>query len=196
MSSQSLTNREGVGLFFSQPSSLSSMLTCQCGVSRLQKKGGVSNLLQHFERKRPLELKSARERKNTSGQRDLSKRHINSKIISIHGWISYLLQCLRPFWMVQNEDVCFHIWYDKSSLNNFKLYLSKLSTVFKANISRMLPKNFALIFDGHTTTKAHYVAMFATFTKKDGLGYGSEFLALSPLEDGTSQSADENMNFL
>lgn len=98
--------------------------------------------------------------------------------------------------MVQNKDVCAHIRYDKLSLNVFKLYLLRLSTVVETNIAGMIPETFALIFDRWTALRVHKVAVFATFPNANGLGYGSACLELSLLEGETSQNADNHKMFL
>lgn len=49
------------------------------------------------------------------------------------------------------------------------------------------------MFDGHTTLETHYVTVFATYPSGTTLGYGYVCLALSPLEDETTQDSDEHI---
>lgn len=94
--------------------------------------------------------------------------------------------------MIQIEDDCVHIQYDKSSLNTFKHSLSEISTIVQANILSVLPKNFALIFGWQIMPEAHYVAVFDTISEEGG----SACPTLLPLKDETNQSAGEHIIFL
>lgn len=197
MTTPAISNKEIVNLFYTRASDTSNVWKCQCGTSRTQNGTGFSNLMQHLDRKHPAEVKEARARKLASyNQRSLSSLLYCPKVVAVHGWLCYVIHCLRPFSVVNNDDVRAHIRYDRISLNTFKTYLAALTTRVELKISTALPDRFALVFDGQTTPEAHYVAVFATYPNENASGYLAACLAMSPLEDETTHSAEEHVEFL
>lgn len=56
------------------------------------------------------------------------------------------------------------------------------------NIDEMFLGCFAVVFDRWTTGSVHYVSLFATYPAKNDIGYSKILLAISPVEEETSQS--------
>lgn len=142
----------------SYPTNISSIsLTCKLvsltrcgnasvGTSPTQNGTGVSNLKQHLERKHPAELRTARKKSTHEQQKSLCKRLCCPKFISIQLWLSYVTHCLRPFAVVQNEDVQTHISFERVSLKTFKLYVSAQTSRVDDNILNCAPGRFSLVF--------------------------------------------------
>lgn len=57
-----------------------------------------------------------------------------------------------------------------------------LSTVVELPIAKILPNKYILIFDGWSTTDAHYVAIFANYLSFKAWSYEKVRLGFSPLE--------------
>lgn len=81
------------------------------------------------------------------------------------------------------------------SLKSFKLYMFALTSRLEENILNFSPDRFALVFGEETTLKAYCVASSAKFPHQNVHGYHSTFLALSPLDDETTQNAYEHIHF-
>lgn len=114
----------------------------------------------------------------------------------IFGLITYIVHAVRPSYHVDNPIIREHVRYKSISLNIMKGYTSNLTTHVESKISRILPDCLALLFDGQTTTKAHYIAVFATFLTKNEQRFDSMCFVLLPLEDETTQNAHKHVQFL
>lgn len=140
--------------------------------------------------------------KNTKRSWRASKRRRPTKV-HLQFWIpssaqkrSYISHAVWPLADVENPMIGEHINYECTSLNAMKKYMSKLMTHVESKISLVLPDRFAIEFDEQTTPIAHYVAVFATISMNDKKLFDSACLALSPLENETSQEAHEHVRFL
>lgn len=60
----------------------------------------------------------------------------------------------------------------------------------------ILPDRIALVFDGQTFKDAHYVGVFATFSAANCNGFELVCLAMSLMEDETTQTAYQHIDFL
>ena len=74
-------------------------------------------------------------------------------------------------------------------------YLHLTATTVEKRIARELPENFAVMVDGWTTGSTHFLGVVACYPCpcKD---YETALLAFSPLLDETSQSAEEQYDFI
>lgn len=127
----------------------------------------MSNLPKDLESKHQMELKSASSLPPNDDQIDLSKLLYRPRVLSTYGWLSYLIDWLHSFSVVQNDDFRMHVLLcSKLSLNTLKFYMVRLTIPFEASISGILPDSFALVLDGQTTPEAKYFALFATFRLK------------------------------
>lgn len=109
------------------------------------------------------------------------------KLVTIHGWLCNVIHCLRPFSVVNNNDVRAHIKYDRMSLNPLKNCLVAWTTCAEHSISFALLDPFVLVCDGQTTIEGHYSAMFAINPSKNAVGYCAACLATSLLYDEITQ---------
>lgn len=75
------------------------------------------------------------------------------------------------------------------------IYSLNLASRMKVNIYNVLLENIALVFGGPKTAKVQYVAVLATYRVESALGHKSVCLALSPLEDKTTQGSSEHIHF-
>lgn len=98
--------------------------------------------------------------------------------------------------MVQIRNVREHLRYERISFNLFKRIMSLLARQVENNLSEILPDKIALTIDGQSTLPAHYGATFASFPTNDGQRFFTEFLAVSPLKDETTQDVDEHISFM
>lgn len=72
------------------------------------------------------------------------------------------------FWVhadVENTTMRKQKKYRSISLNTKKRHISKLTTHVESKISCVLLKSFALVFDGYSTSKSHYVAVFQSSSR-------------------------------
>lgn len=149
-----MSNKNIVNLFYARAGPTHKVWMCYCGVSRIQNGTGFLYLLQHLERKHPVEPRSACNNSTPEQQKCFGKLLYWQKAISIYGWLSYVTYCLHPFTVVQDEDGLTRIRYEWVSLNTFKLYMSGLNSCVEVNILNCLTDHFALVFDGQTTSEA------------------------------------------
>ena len=80
------------------------------------------------------------------------------------------------------------------SSKGLKDAISVVTKKVEEHITRILPNKFALIFDGWGSGDTHFVGVFVTFMEKEAKKL--YLLAMSPMEDETSQSAAEHKQFL
>lgn len=73
--------------------------------------------------------------------------------------------------------------------------MKKVTKMVELTISNMFTGRLALIFDGHNTPESHCVAFFATFPATCQKRYEEIFLTMSPIEEKTSQNADNTFPF-
>ena len=129
--------------------------------------------------------------------RPKSKNYFSiSKSEHIHGWIDFVVNGLMPFSYIEKDVIRNHIKNEPFSRNTVMKYLSLLTQCGERKICNMLPNRFAIVFGGWSSGITHYLCVFAKFPSRKNRGYESRLLALSPLEDETSLSADEHIEFL
>lgn len=80
-------------------------------------------------------------------------------------------------------------------LNTFNDYSSLLTTRTELNVANALPDRIALVSDEQTMPDDHCVGVFASFLSSKAHGFELVYLALSPLEDETTQNTDEKIEF-
>lgn len=108
MASTRLFKCEIVFLYTTKLSCIYTVWTYRYGTSCSQKKRSVSNLLQKTECKHLSKLKLARARKLEKGQWVLCRLLYRPKVSSVDGSLDYVIDRLRPFFMVPNTDVREH----------------------------------------------------------------------------------------
>jgi hypothetical protein len=80
------------------------------------------------------------------------------------------------------------------SSKGLKDAISVVTKKVEEHISRILPNKFALVFDGWSSGDTHFVAVLVSFIEKEVKKL--YLLAISPMQDETSQSAAEHKAFL
>lgn len=63
-------------------------------------------------------------------------------------------------------------------------------------INKVLPGRFTVVFHCWTTSSLHYVSVFALYPSSNENGYSKTVLAISRIEDETSQSAQDHNRLL
>lgn len=99
------------------------------------------------------------------------------------------------YFFVDNEVFCTHIRWDaicRSSLTN---YLEMLTRRVEQEVNEVLPERFSVIFDRWTKSSVHFVVMCATYPSNTEFVYNKILLAMSLMDDETSQSAQEPQDF-
>ena len=80
-----------------------------------------------------------------------------------------------------------------------KQYASRVLQLMVLVIKKeIFPQTFGLIFDGWTApgTHEHYVALYATFLKKDTTTKMKVLLAMSPMNEAADLTADAHMHYI
>lgn len=102
-----------------------------------------------------------------------------SKMVrDLYGWVSNVINCHRPFSVVENRDVREHLRYERISLNTFERYMSLLMRQVKNNISEMLQDKSILASDGQSTLEEHYVGTLVLFPTYSVQGFTTVCFAL------------------
>lgn len=100
-----------------------------------------------------------------------------------HGWLDLIINGLFPFTSCKNEVLVGHIKHESICYNTLMDNIETFSSVVEQKIAVVLQGKFAVLFDGWTTDKTHYIAMFATFLWKNMNDYDSALLAMSIFEN-------------
>lgn len=107
------------------------------------------------------------------------------------------MKCHRPFSVVQRENFRKHVKHlFPFLLNNLKNYLSLFTRSAKRTLQLLYPivDRKVLEFDGQTTPDPYYIEIFAAYTAENKDGFEMVYLALSSIEDGIIEAADEYIN--
>lgn len=111
-------------------------------------------------------------------------------------WLECIVLSLLPFSFCEQNVVRRHFRHSSISVDTLMTYLSQLTTLVEEKIKEKLPSRFAVIFDGWTGGDTHYVSVFASFPAVNACGYESVLLALAPMGEEDSHTADEHYSFL
>jgi hypothetical protein len=160
---------------------------CVCGVIRRQSGNGYTNLTSHVLKKHPNyaeEIAVSRATGNYHAIKDeKSKNGINAFIpvdaYKYFSWIEWICVDLLPFSFVERELTRKYTKLDKISVESLLKYMNLLCERVEKDISKELPKVFAIMFDGWSADGYHYVANFATYVK-DGV-VKKRLLGFSPI---------------
>ena len=109
-------------------------------------------------------------------------------------WIQQVVLENLPFSFVDKEVNRSNSCLKPICSQSLKDAITVITKKIEEHISKILPNKFALIFDGWSSGDSHYVGVFVTFMEKN---VRKQFLiAMSPMEDETTQSAAEHKEFL
>lgn len=171
--------------YFTKEKDGSNVWICNCGVRRTVNGMGFSNLVSHIKQ---VHLSSV----------STSKIEIdfNTKTGKIYSWLRMVTIGLLPFSSVSNEKLLPFVCMEKITYNSFTKYMHKLTKIVEEKIRNILPDEFCLIFDGWTKQTTHFIAVFATFSSSNELGYDSVLLGFGPFENETSLGTSELYKYL
>lgn len=79
--------------------------------------------------------------------------------------------------------------------SSLRRYILSLVPLVEDRIKSALPESFGIMFDGWTRNQIHYVAIFCTYTDKDGK-YCETMIACGPLLEEGDLSAEQHYEFL
>ncbi len=112
------------------------------------------------------------------------------------GWLSFVIRGLQPFSVVENQNHLSLSRYDPISVDILMKYLSRLTSRVEKKIENLLPSKFAIVFDGWTAQKTHYVAVLAKFLSSKPVGYDQLLFGFSSFHDADSQDAEHHFEFI
>jgi len=174
---------------------------CQCEALRSVKGSGYSNFTSHLKKKHPEGYEKAVEyykKADNLSQLDVAPFSLwyPEKSIKVYGWIEFVALALQPISVVENDRITKHIKYGSLSVKSLKKYMNLLAEKVEKKLAEILPSKFALIFDGWTAGDTHYVALYASFSSNNDLGFSTALLSFAPLDTETSQSAKAHQKYI
>ena len=189
--------------FFTQDGDDPKKWKCRCGKTRTVEGTGYTNFvthaqLHHAEAYAELErTESCAEISAGSGRNAVGTNlFFPKKAVQIHGVLEFVVSGLFPFHILNKTNVMRHVRYEKIDVKTLKKYMDLVTKSVERKISSLIPKKFALVFDGWTAGSEHYVAVFAVFPSDCKDGFKSCLLAFSTFDDGSTQSATAHVEFL
>lgn len=107
-----------------------------------------------------------------------------------------MLKFLRPFSLKLKAGPRHHISYPAISVNTFNPYLARLTKRTQNNAAAGFLNRIALVFNWQTTVDVYYAGVTATYLSANCNGFESVCLAMMPMEDETTQTAEQHIEFL
>ena len=98
---------------------------------------------------------------------------------------------MDPLQAVENQWTRKVVTMEPFSIETLNKYLKKVSEIVEEEITRDLPDNFVIVFDGWTRFAVHYLAIFAVYMKDNKK---SRFYWALPLQ--STRSPTQLMNTL
>jgi hypothetical protein len=160
---------------------------CRCGKTRKQGKGW-NNLLDHITRDHGDTVEEAKSSANSTITTFFRKKETN-----VYNWIRWIAQDLLPFAFCENTNTRQFTKLEPISVKTLKLHMEQFARLVENKIRKMLPPQFAIVFDGWTDCSTHYLAIFAVFPDKaHEHGYNKALLSFYPLNDEESLNANSH----
>lgn len=108
---------------------------------------------------------------------------IPPEVISMHGWIEWIVKKNLPFSFIQDELTRKNVneTLMPTCTNTLQKYMGLLTVEVEKELRDTLPVNFGIIFDGWSEGSDHYVAIFACY--HDGEKTLYPLLAFQPIPD-------------
>lgn len=103
---------------------------------------------------------------------------------------------LQPFSFVENNLMWCHSHHNPISVDSLQRYIHALMAQVMQNISAMLPKHFAVVFEGWWAGDTPCVSIFATYPSEQTSWYDSVVLPLSQMGEEDSQTTKEDFQFV
>ena len=168
---------------------------CKCTNKRKQiRNKGYSNLNTHIHADHP----NWREEYRASLARPLEfvPPRTNKTGENIFHWLEWTIFANLPFSFCENEFARKYTRLDNLSSDSLIRYLDKTVEAVEKKITKILPKQFVLIFDGLTFNSVHYFAIYAAFAGDDASEGTTILLAISPLLDEENMDAKSHYDFI
>ena len=168
---------------------------CKCGVTRTQKKKtGYTNLMSHVNAQHPNYLQELEATNSKDLQTQL--KFVDKKSVNIFSWLEWIVMDLIPFSFVEKKLTRKNVKLEPISRSSITKYLLLVSKAVEEKVAQDLPVSFGIVFDGWTDHSTHYVAIFASYSKKNVAEPRNTLLAIAPLLDEESMSASAHKDFL
>lgn len=104
-----ISNKDIVTLFYTRAGSTNKVCKSQCSIPCTQNGTDFLNLIQHLKMNQAAKLRTAWNKFQPVQQKYVGTLLYSPKIISIHGWLSYVIHFLLPFAVGQDGDAHTHI---------------------------------------------------------------------------------------
>lgn len=90
---------------------------------------------------------------------------VSKKQKTLFEWLDFIISTGLPFSMVENPKMRNVSKLDSISIKSLMKYMDVMTKSVEKEIRKILPKQFAVIFDGWSMdgTSIHYIAAFASF---------------------------------
>ena len=193
------SNKKISKMYFTRRDDDANLWLCKCGKELTKKKGtGWSNLMHHIKSQHPVYSQRNKQSlsKFVTENPSTSNTVVSRSALNAFGWIELICICLKPFSFV--EDPTIRKYINLGSMNNvtLKKYMTKLTLEVEKKITKELPGKFALIIDGWSKGSTHFVGLFASYPWNNRNGYRTALLTFSPLENETSFTAADHVDFI
>jgi hypothetical protein len=158
------------------------------------KKAGYTWGIQHLNGKHSAEMWLANEEGASS--KLLQQAVLSAKAIATYEWIDWIVGDNHELTFCEKARVRRHTNGNLKpiSVKTLKDRMEKIVRYMQCELSRSLPKQFGISFDGWSEFGVHYLAIFAV-----GPGVQNEgkvLLGFSPFEDAGNLSAQEHIDYL
>lgn len=97
-----------------------------------------------------------------------------------------------PFSACENATLRKYVRQSPICSKTLLAYMKRVTNIVEDRIRLELPEKFAIVVDGWTCAETHFLAIFATFSSSDPLGYSVILLAFTPLAEETSLNTSEH----
>ena len=167
-----------------------------CNAHVAQNGCGYSNLCGHINRHHEREVEKREEKRKQGVSQRFQSLTYPSKTKSVHSWMECVILGPQPFCFVHNPIFRKHFKQESVSRNTLMKYMNILMKIVEKKISALIPDRFAIVFGGWASGSTHFVSVFATFPSSADCGYDRCLLAMSPMDNETSNSSHEHHEFL
>lgn len=165
-----------------------------CGVERLQKRGGYSNLTQHVLRAHQDVALLAHNSNRDSIQTTIDARLIPQRSRTIYGWLDMIVTKLLPFSFCEDRCVRNYVTLETMCPNSLLKSMMALTQLVERKISSRLGSEFSLVLDGWSAASTHYLGVYAVHVNNNCVE--KYLIAFSPLSDETNLSAINHHEFI
>ena len=159
---------------------------CKCGKER--KKGrGWSNLLEHISRDHAETLEQAKLKDGAP------INFFRKKDMKLFSWVEWIVKDLLPFSFCEKATTRKFSRLENVSIEGLMQSMQRLQVQVENKIRKILPSQFAIMFDGWSSGGTHFLAVFALYDDAShNDGYNRALLSFAPLADEEHMDADSH----